>query len=47
MAEKLGKSLNELREQITPEELSLWLAFYDLRQQEEKKAMDKAKARRR
>ena len=47
VAEKLGKSLNELREQITSDELLLWLAFYELRADEEKKAMDQAKRRRR
>lgn len=45
MAEKLGKTLTELREQMTPEELSLWLMFYEIRADEERKAMDKAKAR--
>ena len=47
VAEKLGKTLNELRELITPEELNLWVLFYELRADEEKAAMDKAKRRRR
>ena len=47
VAEKLGKTLNELREQITPEELSLWLLFYELRSDEEKKQLDQVKRRRR
>jgi hypothetical protein len=32
---------------MTPEELAIWAAFYTLRQQEEDKAMEKAKKRRR
>lgn len=47
VAEKLGYTLNELRERITPEELSLWFLFYELRRSEEQKAMDKAKRQRR
>jgi len=47
VAEKLGYTLTELQERITPEELALWSVFYQLRQQEETKAMDKAKAKRR
>jgi hypothetical protein len=47
VAEKLGKTLGELRDQITFEELLLWAAFYELRSQEEKAAIDKAKRRRR
>ena len=47
VAEKLGYTLTELQERITPEELTLWSAFYQLRQQEEQKAMNKAKSKRR
>ena len=47
VAEKLGKTLNELREQITPDELQLWLLFYDLRADEEKKQLEQVKRRRR
>lgn len=47
VAERLSKTLNELREQVTPEELSLWLMFYEIRREEEQKAMDKAKRQRR
>lgn len=46
VAEKLGKTLHELREQITLDELYLWLAFYEVRTDEERKALDKAKRRR-
>jgi hypothetical protein len=45
VAEKLGQTLNELREKMTPEELSMWLLFYEIRGEEEKKAMEKAKAK--
>ena len=45
VAEKLGQTLNELREKMTPEELSMWLLFYEIRAEEEKKAMEKAKAK--
>ena len=47
VAEKLGYTLTELQERITPEELALWSALYQLRQQEEQKAMNKAKSKRR
>ena len=47
VAEKLGKTLVELREQITFDELLLWLTFYELRGDEEKKQMEQAKRRRR
>lgn len=40
-------TLNELRERMVPEELYLWLAFYELRADKERAAMDKAKRRRR
>jgi len=47
VAEKLSKTLGELREQITPEELWLWFAFYEIRSDEERKAMEQAKRKRR
>ena len=46
VAEKLGKSLTELQATVTMEEIVLWSAFYELRAEEEKKAMEKAKRRR-
>ena len=46
VAEKLGKTLSELREGMTVEELWLWHAFYTLRQQEEEEAHRKAMRRR-
>ena len=46
VAEKLGMTLSELGERMTPDEILLWSAFYQLREEEEKSAMDKAKRRR-
>ncbi len=46
VAEKLGYTLAELQERITVEELELWSVFYDLRNEEEKAAMEKARRRR-
>jgi len=39
--------LSELRERMTLEELMLWSAFFELRSDQEKAAMDKAKRKRR
>lgn len=47
VAEKLGYTLTELQEKMTPEELCLWAAFYQVRSDEEKKALGKAKGARR
>jgi len=47
VAEKLGFTLSELGQRMTPEELWLWSAFYELREQEEKAAQEKALKRRR
>ena len=47
VAEKLGYCLNDLRERVTEEELYLWAAFYELRAEEEKRVMDRAKRGRR
>ena len=47
VAEKLGMTLTALNEQMTMEELILWNTFYELRNDEEKAAMDKAKRGRR
>ena len=46
VAEKLGYTLSELMERITVEELMLWNAFYELRAEQEKEAMEKARRRR-
>ena len=47
MAEKLGKTLVELREQMTADELMLWLLFYEIRGDEERKQLEQAKRKRR
>jgi citrate synthase len=47
VAEKLGYTLTELEQRMTPEELWLWAGFYELRTQEEKAAQEKAMKRRR
>ena len=39
IAEKLGKTLTELRQTMTLEEVYLWQAFYQYRAEEEEKAM--------
>jgi hypothetical protein len=46
VAEKLGKTLSELRESVTPQELLLWHAFYSERADRERAAMEKARSRR-
>jgi hypothetical protein len=38
--------LQELQERITVEELILWSAFYELRNEQEKAAQEKARRRR-
>ena len=47
VAEKLGYTLTELQERMTFEELQLWSLFYQVRSDEEKKSIDKAKRGRR
>jgi hypothetical protein len=47
VAEKLGMTVAELRERMSPVELAGWAAFYELRAKHEKEAMEKAKGRRR
>ena len=47
VAEKLGMTLSALSEQMTMDELILWSVFYELRNDEERAAMDKAKRQRR
>ena len=39
-------TLVQLRENMTPEELILWHAFFTLQREEEQKQIDKAKRRR-
>ena len=47
VAERLHKTLGELREQATEEELWLWMAYFGIKNDEEKKALDRAKKSRR
>lgn len=47
IAEALGKTLNELETMMTDEEIRLWSAFYQIKSEDEKAAMDKAKKGRR
>jgi hypothetical protein len=46
IAEKLGKTLSELRERMTPHEMLLWHVFYSERADQEREAMEKARRRR-
>jgi hypothetical protein len=46
MAEKLGMTIGQLREAMTTEELLAWSAYFSIRADEEKKALDAAKRRR-
>ena len=43
LANELKKSVSELCETLTVEEMIGWAAFYELRNEEEKKEMDKIK----
>jgi len=47
VAEKLGYTLQELMERVTVEELFLWSAFYEIRHEQERKAVKEAQRRRR
>ena len=47
VAKELSLTLVQLREAMTPQELWLWHAFFELQNEEQAKAMKKAQARRR
>jgi hypothetical protein len=47
VAEKLGLTLSELAERMTVEELQLWALFYEIRYEDERKAAEDARRRRR
>jgi len=47
VAEKLHKTLGELREQATTDELWLWMAYFGVQQDEERTALAKARKGRR
>lgn len=40
-------TLGQLQREATPEELILWVAFFDLQREEQQKSLDKAKRGRR
>tara|TARA_R100000152_G_C6634893_1_gene81321 strand:- start:106 stop:279 length:174 start_codon:yes stop_codon:yes gene_type:complete len=42
LAKELGMTVKELSAKLTREELVGWIAFYELKNEEEKKAMEKA-----
>tara|TARA_R100000329_G_scaffold31198_1_gene28819 strand:- start:25 stop:198 length:174 start_codon:yes stop_codon:yes gene_type:complete len=42
LAKELGMTVKELSTKLTREELVGWIAFYELKNEEEKKAMEKA-----
>ena len=43
LAKELGMTVRQLASQLTQEELTGWAAFYELKAEEEQKAMDRAK----
>ena len=47
VAERLSKTLTELREQITAEELMVWMLYFDVKNDQEQEAIKKASKRRR
>ena len=47
VAEKLGYTLLELQERMTPEELWIWSAFLELRHQKEQASLNSARRGRR
>ena len=47
VAEKLGKTLAELQEAMTPQELAIWIAYYNHQAQEQREVASKQRARRR
>tara|TARA_R100000773_G_scaffold496_1_gene869 strand:- start:1730 stop:1903 length:174 start_codon:yes stop_codon:yes gene_type:complete len=42
LAKELGMTVKELSAKLTREELVGWIAFYEIKNEEEKKAMEKA-----
>lgn len=43
LAKELGMTVKNLTENLTSEELVAWAAFYELRAEEEERALDRAK----
>lgn len=46
VAKELGMSLSEVRSTMTPEELVGWSAYFHVLNEDQEKAMEKAKRRR-
>jgi|TARA_R100000734_G_C3260766_1_gene59524 hypothetical protein len=46
VAKELGMSLSEVRSTMTPEELLGWSAYFNVINEDQEKAMEKAKRRR-
>ena len=46
VAKELGMSLSEVRSTMTPEELIGWSAYFNVLNEDQEKAMEKAKRRR-
>jgi|TARA_Y100000592_G_scaffold98700_1_gene172490 hypothetical protein len=46
VAKELGMSLAEVRSSMTPEELLGWSAYFQILNEDQEKAMEKAKRRR-
>lgn len=46
VAKELGMSLSEVRATMTPEELLGWSAYFNVLNEDQEKAMEKAKRRR-
>jgi hypothetical protein len=45
LAKELGQTVAQLCQTLTPEELTGWAAFFELRSEEEERAMDRAQMR--
>jgi hypothetical protein len=46
VAKELGMSLTQLKQTVTPEELLLWSAYFQVLNEDQQKEVDKAKRRR-
>lgn len=46
VAKELGMSLSQVRSSMTPEELLGWSAYFNILNEDQEKAMDKARRRR-
>jgi hypothetical protein len=45
VAKELGMSLTQLKQTVTPEELLLWSAYFQVLNEDQQKDIDKAKRR--